>query len=212
MKNFWDPNFKFSEEDRETLWGIARKKFGPKKATVFVNWLLNDSQMLIPFKKPKGKRSHYEELQAMLINFRKTEKYLEIIRPFNGNWTAILPGTFKEMVENVAFKGISFSSGPEIAQLNFWSKKFAAETLPSLRNLIKTLEDVLKVQPLIGGRPKSHLPSFIRVVAQDYEEILGERPKNGGIFLKIIQELFSILELPSENPRRAIREALKIRN
>ena len=208
----YDPNFKFSEDQREALWRIIRQKFGPKKAI-----LLTDSLEFIckiqSWREKRDEKVHRSMLTVMLRNLKQTEKHLEMLGGYDENkepsFVAINPGPLRGIMDITAFKGITISSNPKNFDINFSSRNLSVKILPSLNNLIENLEYALKHQPAKPGAPKGSLPFFIRLVADDYQAKLGEKPKNGGLFLKLIQRLLFVLKLPSDNPRRAVREALK---
>lgn len=113
-------------------------------------------------------------------------------------------GTFKQA--NIYFE-ILMTMSAEVFFPDFFLRSESKDGLKLLTRVIKALEGAMPMP--IANRPKGKLPAFIRKIAQDYKKVFDEKPKNGGVFLKMIRQLLYILELPSKNPRNAIREALK---
>jgi len=202
----YDAGFKFSKDQRESLWGIVRQKFGPKKATLLINEL-ELSCRWTSWRESKDQRTHRETLRAMLKTFQHAEKYITKL----GTYSPVLPAN-QSMREIVGYKSIPISPNPRNLDINFFSRTLAKEISPSLKGLIQVLEDALKLQSPKIGRTRNSPSPFIRQIAEDYLDILGERPKNGGLFLRLVQELLLFAKLPSQNPRRAVREALKSLN
>lgn len=203
----YDPNFKFSANDKDFLWRTIRRRFGPQKATLLMGWLEIECRAASYLKKRIDLKSHREMLSAILRNFNQTKIYLDMMEKqgtdeYQRSFHPAKPGAIKKSL----LVGIS---GPKIASINYDSKLLAEKALQSLNRLIETLEYALELQPAKAGRPGRSPSSFIKVIAEDYKEILGEKPKNGGVFLKVVRELLSMLKLPCQDPRRAIREALK---
>jgi hypothetical protein len=182
MKNLLpiDPNFKFSEEERNDLWHIlwTPRKFRREDVMHFIDRLEEHCafNFLRPIRRIKDDRAM---VSAMIKTFKQAKTYFEILIP---------------MSEQV-FSPNNILRAP------------AKDGLVLLTRVIKILENAMP-RP-ISHRPKAKLPAFIKRIGQDYERILDEKPKNGGVFLKVIRELLGILGLPRQDPRRAVRQALK---
>ena len=203
----YDPNFNFSEDQRKALWHIIKSKFDPKKASLLTDWLEIHCRTAGYLKSKTSKNSHRKMLSAILMNFQQTKIYLDMIEKIaTDEYEKAFNPVQPKMVEKSFHAGIS---GPKTFSINYDSKLLAEEALRPLNRLIQNMEYALKVQPARAGTTRRSPSRFIKIIAQEYEEILGEKPKNGGVFLRVVRQLLSVLDLPSQNPRRAIAEALK---
>jgi hypothetical protein len=191
---------------------MAKRKFGPKKATKFID-LLEFSCKNGWWKVKRDKKGHRQMVTGMLRTFEQAERYLDQLVGSDENeippMLAVYPPAFRRLSEVAAFKGIPFTSDPRIYDLNSRARVNARIILPGLKNLIKNLRNGLELQPSKSGAPKTNLPLLIKMASYAYEMAFDETPKNGGLFLKVIKALLPILKLPHKDPRRAIREALK---
>ncbi len=206
----FDIGFKFSEDQRETLWAIVKKRFGPQKASRFTD-LLEFNSKWTGWREQRDPKAHREMLNAMIRNFNQTKIYLEMLQHQNKKRQSFLSvplTTYAEMIEFSAF-GVPIGSDQTVFEINVSAWKYAAEILPSIRKLVGILKRALQLQESRGGRPRNPVASFISIVAEDYERIFGEKARNSGVFLRVIKELLLILGLPAKDPGRMIERALK---
>ena len=190
-------NFKFEEYDRQILWGHFKKQFGHEKATDFVDWLEVRCSMFVFLRDQGDRKAHRVKLQEIIDNFKQSQKYLKQI---GDSFDSFPQRTIDDTSGMKAFK---------IMDSRNFNQLYRGDAYHSLQKMIELLEKDLNEQPL-RGKLKGKTVSFIKLLADDYEKILKEKPTvgSGGHFFKFIQKLFFILNLPFTKPTNAIKQAL----
>jgi hypothetical protein len=193
-------DFRFSDEDRKLLYDHIRGRFGPKKATGFVDWLQVRCSTFVFLNSKGDRKANSLRLETMINNFKLSQKYLNEI------------GISFDPYPQRTFADTRGAKPFSIKDLHYFLNESRKEVFCSLQKVIDILETALTKQPLRAPL-KGKTSSFIQCIAEDYETILKEKPtiRKGNHFFQFIQILFLTLKLPSKNPIRAIKEALKAR-
>jgi hypothetical protein len=193
-------DFKFSCEDREQLWNHIRERFGPKKATVFVDWLQVRCSTFVFLNTKIDRTTHHQKLKKIIDHLKLSQRYLDQI------------GLSFDPFPQRTFADTEGQRAGKIMDTTYFINEYRDQAFDSLQKIIEILENALKEQPL-QARLKGVTSTFVQCIADDYEKILKVRatssPKDH--FFQLIQLLFSALKLPSEYPIRAIKEALNAR-
>lgn len=94
-------------------------------------------------------------------------------------------------------------------KMRSWEEARAA--LQSLEKFIQTLETYHQAEEKKRGRDNADSDNLVKIIRVLYQQYLGEKPKGhkNSAFTDIVKAVYAILELPSEDPSRAIDAALK---
>lgn len=194
----------FTDGEKEDLKEEV-SQYPEEAVTYFLHRLETHCEFVKWMKEAPTRQEHRETLEDMRKSFKKSLFYLkQIAGPDARIYIPLLRDI--DGIGSYMFnpKWIVGLAAAQASAEDAWAAK------KRLERLVKTI-DHWKEPKQKRGRPQDYTTKLAIATAQLYYHCFQEKPKaySGGSFAKIYCKLLGILELPSEDPSRAIKTGVQ---
>ena len=175
------------------------KNYNPESVKIFIEKLCDCWQVACCLLDQPDTKTYRNDRRSMLNILEKSSELLDTIRKG-------YPGLYH-------LSKYSLINNQTLAAEHLECQELAVTTDNLLRLLIKKIKrfDYLLNEQIHKGRPSADSKEIVTEIAKIWESCFSEKPSQyrDGPFVTVIKIIFEGLNLPSKDPQRSIRAALK---